>query len=66
MTRALELAIGASLLAGLAIEVASDTGGGAIAIGVVSAVMFALILVLLPRLYEIWTDRLVLVFLWHR
>lgn len=66
LDKVLVLGAVAALVAGVAIEVASNTGGAALVVGVVSAATLALIFVLIPRRYEIWPDRLSLVFLWHR
>jgi hypothetical protein len=55
----------AALVVGIIIELAIDSHGGAIAVGLVSSVTFGLILVLIPRRYEVWADRWTLVFLWR-
>jgi hypothetical protein len=56
----------AILVAGASIELVADAGGGGLAIGVVSAATLTLVFLLIPRRYEVWPNRLVLVFLWRR
>ena len=56
----------AALLVGIIVELTTDANGWALIIGVASALTFGLLFVLVPRRYEIWRDRLVLVFLWRR
>lgn len=55
-----------SVVAGVGVELALEARGGGLAIGVASALTFGLLYLLIPRRYEVFADRMAVVFVWRR